>query len=317
MIRSLNKVISSEYFTSEITNGGISTHLVVVDVIAGGKQFIECYFGVDKKHPFYSIYPFIEERDMRFKHVQENVFTNFGAKKEFKSYGEIKFLKPLDGAWLSFARTGKTYDYLNDDYFYYGAGFNVGLNAICTDDECFKAANVINDRMMDHLGKISKNGYPVTSECLPEDVWKMLKRTSFWGQHVYDYNGTSTKITKTLIDENIKPALYDFIKESNQKMYIIRGTSICISCDGMIRKDSYYNRSTLVEKKVNLLYSDAVHDGLSKDGLSEDDIKIVGEMLCDVRRSPYWIGVISKLHRRLNKHDRNNIKFVLSRHYGI
>lgn len=317
MVRTINEIISDEHFSSEITNGGVNTHMLVVDVIAGGKHFIECYFGVYKNHPFYSIYPFIEERDRRFKHVQENVFTKFGAKKDFKSYGEIRLLQPLDGAWLSFARSGTTYDYLNDNFFYYGAGFNVDLNANCTYDECIKAANTINDRMMDYLGKINKNGYPSTPECLPEDVWTMLKRTSFWGQEVYSYNGNSIVITKTLIDEKIVPVLYDFVSESNQKVYRIHRTPICISCEGMISKDTYKKGWDVKEKSISLRYSDAVYDGLSKDGLSEEDIKIVGEMLCDVRRSPYWIGVISKLHRRINKHDRDNVRFVLSRHYGV
>ena len=314
MERVLNNIISNEYFPSSTVKGDYN--LIVADVTANGKRFIESYVGVKKGHPFFSIYEFIEQRDKRWENIQYHIFTKFGAMKEFASYAEMLKYAPIDGTYLSFARSGKVYDFLDDDYFYYGSGINVGIISSCTEEACIEAANIINDRMLAYLREMNNTGYLPSPECLPEDVYKLLKVTPYWKQTIYSYHGQGSPITKKLIDENIVPHLYEFKSESNQKAYIIHPTALCIACNGTVYNDTRTIGWSVRDKQLNMCYSDAVHEGLSVDGLAVDDVNMVSQMLWNVvHHGPYWKRVLSTLHKRINKHDRNNIRFVLSRHY--
>ena len=313
MKRTLNSIISDEIIYGQY-------HMIVTDVIANGRRFIECYFGVNKGQEFYSIYNFIESRDRRYRSVEENVFKKFGCKQYFDNDHVMRQRSAIDGAFLAWARSGKQelsdYDFLNDDYFYYGSCFQIDANEQCTIENCIDAANLVNDRMMDFLSKNSYSHNP-TIECLPEDVWKLLKNTSYWGKELYTYE-PNKPISKQLIDENVKVGLYDFNSDSNQKTYYIIGTRLCIRADGMVSKSTYRDDNFKEHIcNINTKYSDAVREGLSREGLHEDDICKVGAMLCEINRSPYWIKVITKMHRRINSHDRNNIHYVLQHCFGV
>lgn len=313
MTRIVNSIISDEVFENQY-------HMIVTDVVANGKRFIESYFGVNKGHAFYSVYEFIESRDSRYRSIEENVFKKFGCKQYFDNRRQTTNLQPVDGAYLAWARTGKqeneSYNFLKDDYFYYGSCLQIGFNEQCNVENCTRDAHLINDRMMEFLSKNSYSHNP-TIECLPEDVWKLLKNTSYWGKDIYTY-GPNEPISKQLMDENIKVGLYDFDSAKNQKIYYIQGTRLCIRADGMVSKSTYRDDNFIEHIcNINTKYSDAVREGLSREGLHEDDIAKVGVMLCDVHRSPYWIKVITKLHRRINSHDRNNVHYVLQHCYGV
>ena len=313
MKRTLNSIISDEIILGQY-------HMIVTDVVANGRRFIECYFGVNKGHHFYSIYNHIESRDSRYRSVEENVFKKFGCKQYFDNSRQIVNLEPIAGAYLAWARSGKQdsedYNFLKDDYFYYGSCLMIGFNNQCTVENCTRDAHLINDRMMEFLSKNSYSHNPII-ECLPEDVWKLLKNTSYWGKELYIYR-PNEPISKQLIDENVKVGLYDFNSDSNQKIYYIIGTRLCIRADGMISKSTYIDDNFKEHIcNINTKYSDAVREGLSREGLHEDDICKVGAMLCEINRSPYWIKVITKMHRKINSHDRNNIHYVLQHCFGV
>lgn len=292
-------------------------HTIITDVQADGKQFIECYVGVRPGDRMYSIYKSIDHHDKRFNFISKKAFEDFGAKKEYSSRREFFDLLPLDGAWLSFAKSGETYDFLDNLKFYYGAGFLVGANRNCTVENNIDAAETLIKRLIDALQKGESVNEFITIETTPENVHNLLKRTKYWNQYIYSYTGKDTPISKVLIDENVKIVLYDFDKEVNQKIYQVLGTTMQIRADGLIVREFYYKDKIAQQEICHLFYSSAVIDGLSRNGLHQADILKISELINTRRYSNYWMMVIFNLGRRINRRDRNNIWHLLKNVFKI
>ena len=289
-------------------------HCVITDVIAGGNHIIECYVGVTSKNDYYSRYSYLElERDERCLVISNEAFSKFGTKKYIDSSADFKKANPIDWAWLTFARAGKgsettdpSYSFLEKDYFYYGSGFMVRSSyENLSYSKCLDAANTQIERLLTALKTKNKLRNKVF-ELSQDEVLDVLKDSEYWGKTYYCYYTNTSIIKKTVIDENCKIGLYDFKKDLNQKLYYVIGTPLIIYADKtvVIAGNDNYNYSA-----DN--YNDAVIAGLSRDGLHASDVFTVKQKLGDKIFNPYWDLVVSKLGRRLNRHDRNNLLNVL------
>ncbi len=306
MQRSINKVIKSEMIDNK--------HVVITDVIADGRQFIEYYVGVDNTSNFHSIYPFLEGRDERVRIIVRQCFDKFGAKKSF-DFSEIKYLEPIHGAWLSFARTGKEYpEYLKEELFYYGGGFFVGANTKSTYDASLEASNIMINRILDTLNSTTHRRLGKTEELAQEDVWKVLVE-KLEVDHIYCYDLVSKAINKVELNDKLKVELYDFNSTLNQKSYFVNGTYFIVNADKTILFKNHHFTHPFKSSEVHMHKFDflsTVLFGLSQNGLDIQTIRYLRYVLSSYMDRKYWFELMFRLYRKLHRHDRNNLKNLLN-----
>lgn len=127
-------------------------HQLLVKVIANGSTFWEYYVGVPKGNQFYSKYQFLEETDPRCKYLTQTAFKD--CQRLFPDYKSIVNVRPIIGAWLSFARAGgnKEYPFLKEDFFYYGGGMLVRSQQSAQNEEsCKEDAEIMVHRLSNEL----------------------------------------------------------------------------------------------------------------------------------------------------------------------
>jgi hypothetical protein len=125
---------------------------LLVKVIANGSTFWEYYIGGPKGNPFYSKYQFLEETDPRCRYLTQTAFKD--CQKIFTDYNSIAKVRPIMGAWLSFARAGgnKEYPFLKEDFFYYGGGMLVRSPTSTQNEEnCKEDAETMVHRLSNEL----------------------------------------------------------------------------------------------------------------------------------------------------------------------
>lgn len=309
MVRAVKEVI-------EVPNENKGFHNLIVAVNAGGSEFIECYVGVDKSSKFWSGYNDITYRDKRHQIVENQAFKKFGSKKEFNSFREISNMMPIDGAWLTFARSGKTYDFLKDDFFYYGSGFCIKPgHKYCNEENCREAAKVQLDRMFMVINQEHPD-LEKAFEADENDIWDIIQKSDYYGKTYHSWIGGSRPICCTEIRREVtKLFLYEFDQELNQKIWQIQNTAIFVRADGTIfEKIKYdetfpYNHFSSFEKAV--IYR------ASKESLHSSDIEKLRDRLGDYSDAAshagyYWSSILEKAaESKLNKNERSNLEELL------
>lgn len=220
-------------------------HLVLAKVLVNGKEFWECYVGVDSSHPYFSNFEYTEERDARYLNVQKHAFEDYGSVKYFNNYDEVIRMQPIDGAWLTYARlcTSDTvnsisihgYEFLQEGYFYYGSGFLLrDDNPNCTDNKCYSAAVI----QLDRIAKYLENPIPVIqSKNYTQDELKDIVNKSEIANKTFWYvNLKGVKISKHVSELVIVP--YEFDSKTNSKIWEIGDTNYFITgLDGTLFKE--------------------------------------------------------------------------------
>lgn len=295
----------------EVQNEFPGYHTLIVYVNAGGIDFIECYVGVNKDSNFWSKYDNITVRDKRVQLITKLGFELCGSRKEFDRCEKISELMPLDGAWLSFSRKGTCYDFLKDDYFYYGAGFSIDpMYKNMNEVNCRYAAEIQITRILkvlvnenDNIGK--------QAEAVEDDIWKFIENSDYYNKTIYswvsfNYAIGSIKICKELT----KLSLYDYSQKLNQKIWQIHGTGIFIRADGKIYEDIAYNYD--FPKNHYWSLEDAITARVAKEKLHPSDIEKLETLLGDFLNKRYWRNIVDKAkEQKLNRNERANLKALL------
>lgn len=293
----------------EVQNAHPGFHTLVVSVNAGGNDFIECYVGVTKDSNYWSKYLSINERDRRFQQVDHQAFKAYGSKKDFDRNENISELMPLDGAWLSFARSGETYDFLKDELFYYGAGFLINKShKNQTEENSIEAAEIQIVRLLKVLvdNKIEKS-----SDALEEEIWEFIEKSDYANKEVYSWLSFNYPISKKIISrEQIKIVLYDFNQKINQKIWQIHGTGIFIQADGKIYEKIRWDHDFPYNHFMSL--GAAIVARTSREKLHPDDIENLKALLGDYYYKIYWNKLVEKTReQKLNRNECSNLKALI------
>lgn len=293
----------------EVQNEHPGFHTLIVNVNAGGNDFIECYVGVNKDSNYWSKYPSITGRDRRFQQVENQAFKAYGSKEGFDRNENLSNLMPLDGAYLSFARSGKTYDFLQDDLFYYGSGFLINKNHKNQTLENSKEAAEI--QIVRLLKVLVDNKIAKSSDALEEEIWEFIEKSDFMGKEIYSWISSNHPISWGKINrETTKIVLYDFCQKINQKIWQIHGTGIFIQADGKIYERFRYD----LDFPYNHFYSmgEAIDARTSREKLLPADIENLKRLLGGYCSKGYWNKLVEKAkEQKLNRCERANLKSLL------
>ncbi len=294
----------------EVKNEHPGFHTLIVSVNAGGNDFIECYVGVNKDSNYWSKYPNITERDRRFQQVAQQAFKAYGSKNDFDRNVDLNELMPLDGAWLSFARSGKTYDFLYDDLFYYGAGFLINKTyKNQTEENCKEAAEIQIVRILKVLvdNKIEKS-----SDALEEEVWEFIEKAGYIGKEIYSWIGSKYPICGRRISKELsKLVLYEFNQKINQKIWQIHGTGIFIQADGKIYEKIRWDQDFPYNHFSSL--GEAIVARSSREKLHPVDIESLEYLLGGYHSKGYWNRLVAKAkEQKLNRNERANLRSILT-----
>lgn len=295
----------------EIQNEFPGYHTLIVYVNAGGLDFIECYVGVNIDSNFWSKYDSITFRDKRFQLIEKLGFELYGSRKEFERGKNISELMPLDGAWLSFARKGTCYDFLNNELFYYGAGFNI--------DSMHKNKNEVNSRdaaeiQITRILKVlvnENNNIGKPAEADESDIWEFLEKSDYFNKTIYSWISFNYAIGSIKICRELtKLSLYDFSQKLNQKIWQLHGTGIFIRADGKIYEDIKYDKD--FPKNHFWSLEDAITARVAKEKLHPSDIEKLEALLGDFLNKRYWRNIVDKAkEQKLNRNERANLKALL------
>lgn len=295
---------------TEIESDDENIHLLLVEVNAGGSDFVECYVGVDDTSVFHSKYSYIDHHDNRFEFIEREAFKKFGSMKYYDPRNiNIQDSKPLDYAWLSFARSGKTYDFLKDDFFYYSAGFEIKkYHKHLNYDGCLEAAKIQIQRLLDAIN--APNNFDKPREALEEEIWEYLIKSDYYGKTFYGYNNTIGVIPVHINKQDTKLVLYDFDKSINQKIWQVLHLSLFIRADGTIYKNPCYDKNWPELIFTNIM--DAIIFSTSRNGLSSKSLDYLDSRIHSYYSKDYWLNLRKKASDgKLNKHERNNLQFLL------
>ena len=259
MIRKLIEVeIPEEYSNSEIVN-------MLIKVEASGREFWEYYIGVDKQHPLFSKEEFLSDPDPRWKEMN----TAFkGCKKSFDSYLQMANMKPIDGAWLSFASPGTRYDFLDDNLFYYGGGMYINpSNPNQNEKNCKRDALIMLGRMIDTAldSKYKEQlRIPETDISTIKAHFENMIPVPFFAVYrkIDDDDLPLTYYIKEITSlDNHTVSLYDRACNQNGKSYCLNGTDYIMNSLFEISKlkvsisdDYWYHPKTFETYKEALLF---------------------------------------------------------------
>jgi hypothetical protein len=318
MIRNVLEVLNiNEKIINEKDNDK-NYDILLVNVIAGGNKFWECYVGVPKGNKFYSRYDFIDHHYRKFKTIEMEAFKKFGS--ENRSLRNIKYsslndlnddieynknimnMSILEGAWLSFARSGKAYDFLNDDYFYYSTAFHYNGYFNFKENECKNAAEIKAERIYNVIKNL-QDSFPEIIETTDEEVLDFVKNY-YRDKNVYFLS--SNEFVK-INDFYLIPYEYDYY--NNCKVFQINNTSTMINGNFQFYINNKYNTNLLIESDSPV---ESICTLIEKSYAGPAVIKLIEDLIEPYLKKTYWYKVIEKLKiRKLNKHERNNLKFLL------
>lgn len=229
---------------------------LLVKVIANGSTFWEYYVGVPKGNQFYSIYPFLEETDPRCDHLKGTTFK--GCQKHFSDYNSFAKVRPIAGAWLSFARAGgnKEYPFLKKDFFYYGGGMLVrGPNTLQNEENCKEDAEVMIRRLFNELYTDVTDMFNIPETTEEEVLAQALKEIKGFRysvnknarQNILKFDPKELKLTSI--------GLYERGNSRTGKIYFIGGTDYLVNS----KLEIYLNDKTgCGNMKTFITYTEAI-----------------------------------------------------------
>ena len=294
-----------------------NTHTLLVNVTAGGRDFWECYVGVEKGDVFYTNEPFISDRYKIWQVIEKKAFLYYGASATIQDRNS----EPLQGAWLSFARLGTTYDFLDDKLFYYSAGFcySNGFSK-CTFDACYDAALIQADRINNVIYKNQKEEYRAGTYISKVEALEILKKSIYWDKKLVTLFHDSNFEPKTLAElyePNKMITLYEFNKSTQSVVYMVGNFNIFIDCFGNIFQKTMKDYGYMYEVFFEDQLAEAIHYTVRRGSITLDQKfffmnKMTKYLKPEHHAHKYWIKVMGICsQRKLNKHDANNLLELL------
>ena len=320
------KIISIE--TVELDDNIYKYDTLITKVKVRDGFFYEYYVGVPKEDYFNLNIRYLPERSELYKFITKKAFTDFGCKK-YIHFKEAK--SPLDGAWLSFARPGIEYYFLNDDYFYYGGGFLIyDQIPYLNDEKCYISAHTQLRRIFDFLKEYQnidiKKPYLPSLLKIEQDI-----RTNYlYNTDLYiyrDYNisrfnlstliKNSHEISKLIkifllddFDHKNQSNIYNILNSSNFRILNLNNTSKLELKYSKIEDGCYVMEEDYISQFIiNLMKTKSIETELNT------QIRFfINEYLQPTHYNYiYWHKLLNKsLIQKLNKHEAKNLADLFS-----
>ena len=282
-------------------------------------EFIEGYVGVNKEHPYYANYVYTETRDQRYINMSNDVFKKHGCNGDSLRFDHNNS-HPIYGAWLSYTRIGdpniEGYEFQEERYFYYSAGFKIGASSLWTRKECNNAAETIIERMSTFL----ENPIPVnkTLDLTHSELENIVEISELKDKELFLFS--SDKIIKRKL-KDFKLVLYIFDAKINAKVWRFLGSNYFLNnFDKKIFKGKE-NDIFVDDNLFNLVYNLCKNKNFCKYLYNKNRLCVasyVDKLTEDYPdwKKEYWNKISSKLrnpiqHNRISKRDRHNLaKFI-------